>query len=183
MKSLVIKESVIKASVVIVGIICIVIFLIALLKGRKERTKVFEKEELEYLHHKNIVGENNWYELYLYHKIRDKYTEVIINIPLEKQKVREKLGVYTNEISNQYLTTVFLVFGALFGALFGGIIDVEFGWVIIVAYTVIFVAITTIKFFKPMRRNKVKIKYYSMCLSVLEELELEKLNINKNEEV
>lgn len=175
---------VLKLVVEVVEVISIVIlYLIVVLKDRKIRDKKSEKEEIEDLHHKNIVGEYNSYELYLYHRIRDKYTEVIINIPLEKQKVREKLGVYINERSNQYVTKVFLIFGALFGALFGGIIDTEFGLLILVVYTIGFVVITTIKDIKPMRREKVKIKYYSMCLSVLEELELENLNINENEEV
>lgn len=170
---------------VLIGIIiCIVIVCLrVLLKDRKERKNIFEKEELEKLHYENIVGEDTSYELYLYNRIRDKYTEVTINIPIEKQKVREKLGVYVNEKSNEYISKVLLIFGAVMGVLFSEFTDTKTGLWTIIIYVGVVIFITTIKDIKPMHRNKLKIKYYSMCLSVLEELELEKLNINKNKEV
>ena len=169
---------------VLIGIvICIVIVCLrVLLKDRKKR-KIFEKEELEELHYKNIVGEYDSYELYLYNRIRDKYTNVTINMPLEKQKVREKLGVYVNEKSDEYISKVLLIFGAVMGVLFAEFTDTKTGLWTIILYGIVVIFITTIKDIKPMQRNKLKIKYYSMCLSVLEELELEKLNINKNKEV
>lgn len=170
---------------VLIGIIiCIVIVCLrVLLKDRKERKNIFEKEELEKLNYENIVGEDTSYELYLYNRIRDKYTEVTINIAIEKQKVREKLGVYTNEKSDEYLSKVLLILGGLMGVLFTEFTDTKTGLWTIIIYVVVVIFITTIKDIKPMQRNKLKIKYYSMCLSVLEELELEKLNINKNKEV
>lgn len=170
---------------VLIGIIiCVVIvYLRVLLKDRKKRKNIFEKEELEKIHYENIVGEETNHELYLYHRIRDKYTEVTINIPIEKQKVREKLGVYVNEKSDEYISKVLLILGGVMGVLFSEFTDTKTSLWTIIIFVIVVIFITTIKDIKPMHRNKLKIKYYSMCLSVLEELELEKLNINKNEEV
>ncbi|WP_039316444.1 hypothetical protein [Clostridium baratii] len=53
-------------------------------------------------------------ELELYNNIKNKYKKRSFNIALEKQKVREKLGVYNNEKYNEYVSKVFLIMGALF---------------------------------------------------------------------
>lgn len=159
------------------------LYLIVVLKDMKIRKKKFEKEELEKLHDKNLVGTNSYDELELYNKIRSKYTEVTINIALEKRKVREELGLYSNQKANEFLTKLLFLMGGLIGAIFSAFTDTNEEFLLILAFVVIILGITRLIDNKSININEAKIKYYSMCLVVLEELELEKLNINKNKEV
>lgn len=160
---------------VLIFIWCIIMYWIEVAKKRK---KIFIEKEFNKLHNEHIVNSNTRDEIELYNKIKKKYDESSFNIALEKNKVREKLGVYSNEKSNEYISKIFLVIGALLGAIFGGFIKSNYDLIIIVIYTICIVIVTSIKDVKPMRRNKIKIQYYSMCLAVLEELELERLKNN-----